>query len=329
MVPHPQFLQIEESSGAAEARSVARGMARALGFDEAGAERAAIVASEACTNLIKHAGGGSLMLTPNSADHIELLAMDRGPGMASVPECLADGFSTTGTPGTGLGAIGRLSAFSDAYSQPGRGTVLFALIAKERYAKLSAPPICGLRAPKPGQEVCGDDWGWRAGRNRTTVMVADGLGHGPDAAAASRRAAEIFDRYPESGPAEVLEAIHLGLRSTRGAAVSVASMDPERRIIEFAGLGNVAGFVCPRGAQTQQMVSMNGTAGLEGRAVFREFRYPWPEGAAVVLHSDGLTSHWNLADSPALLTRGPALIAGILFRDFRRLTDDATVVAFV
>lgn len=325
----PQFLQIEEASRASEARSVARSMARMLGFDETGAERAAIIASEACTNLLKHAGGGMLALSSNRAENIELLAMDRGPGMANIAECLSDGFSTAGTSGTGLGAIGRLSAFSDAYSQPGRGTVLFALIAKQRSAKLAAPPVCGLGIPKPGQMVCGDSWGWKSGRNRTTLVVADGLGHGPDAAAASRRAIEIFDRSPESMPAEILEVIHLGLRSTRGAAVSVASMDPERRIVDFAGLGNVSGYVCPRGANPQQMVTMNGTAGLEGRTVYREFRYPWPEGAVVVMHSDGLTSHWNLTDSPALLTHGPALIAGVLFRDFRRSTDDATVVTFV
>jgi anti-sigma regulatory factor (Ser/Thr protein kinase) len=326
---NPVFLNVEENSQAAEARTAARNMARTLGFGEAGAERAAIVTIEACTNLLKHAGGGSLVLSPTPDLKIELVVMDRGPGMESLAECLTDGFSTAGTAGTGLGAIGRLSAFSDAYSQPGRGTVVFAVLAKGEKLKLPAPRVCGIQAPKPGQEVCGDAWACRADRTRITVVIADGLGHGPDAAAAARCAVDIFERSDLASPKEILESIHLGSRHTRGAAVTVASLDDQRHIVEFAGLGNVSGLVCERGGGSRQMVTMNGTAGLESRAVFREFSYPWPEGSAVVLHSDGLTSHWNLSEFPGLISRGAALVAGVLFRDFRRGSDDATVVAIV
>jgi anti-sigma regulatory factor (Ser/Thr protein kinase) len=307
-------------------------MARSLGFDEASAERAAIIATEACTNLLKHAGGGMLVLTANQDLGIELLALDSGPGMANLRECLADGYSTTGTSGNGLGAIRRLATFSDAYSQPGRGTVVFALIANQaetanqRMARSSSPRVCGLQTPKPGQEVCGDAWGCQLSESRSTVVVADGLGHGPDAAAAARAAMEIFYNHPEASPKALLESIHLGLRHTRGAAVSIASLDQERRQVEFAGLGNVAGFVCERSGQRRQLVSMNGTAGGDIHAVFREFSYPWPHGAALVMHTDGLSGHWNLSDCPSLISCGAALISGVLFRDFRRNTDDATVV---
>jgi anti-sigma regulatory factor (Ser/Thr protein kinase) len=327
----PVVLKVEDNSRAPEARNAARNMARSLGFDESSAERAAIVTTEACTNLLKHAGGGTIVLTANDQLGIELLALDSGPGMANLRECLADGYSTTGTSGNGLGAIRRLSAFSDAYSQPGRGTVIFALIANQalianRRMAVPSPRICGVQAPKPGQEVCGDAWGCRLGESHSMVVLADGLGHGPDAAVAAREALEIFYKHPGASPKELLELVHLGLRHTRGAAVSIASLDEERRLVVFAGLGNVAGFVCERGGLRRQLVSMNGTAGGDARAVFREFSYPWPQGAAVVMHSDGLTSHWNLSDCPGLISCGPALISGVLFRDFRRSTDDATVV---
>ena len=324
------FLTIEDRSRIPEARNAVREMARLRGFDEAATERAAIIVTEACTNLVKHAGGGSISLSENADDGLDLLAMDRGPGMANLHECLADGFSTAGTPGTGLGAIGRLSAFSDAYSQVGRGTVIFAAIAQQKGQTAAAPRISGIQAPKPGETVCGDSWAWKEDRTGKTLMLADGLGHGFDAATASRTAVEIFHNHPACGPAELLESIHLGLRSTRGAAVSIATLDDERRVVQFAGLGNVSGFVAEPGAPRRQMVSMNGTAGLEGqRSVFREFSYPWPERAVVVLHSDGLSTHWSLDDYATLLSRGPALISGVLFRDFRRLTDDATVISTI
>jgi anti-sigma regulatory factor (Ser/Thr protein kinase) len=326
----PVIFKVEDSSRTPEARNAARRLARALGFDEAQAERAAIVTTEACTNLLKHAGGGTVVLAANGEDlTIELFALDRGPGMEDWHKCLRDGYSTTGTSGNGLGAIARLSAFSDTYSQAGRGTVLFALLTKDDSPKAPAPRVCGIQAPKPGQEVCGDGWSFRKSKAGTAVVIADGLGHGPDAAEAARCAIETFHKDTDARPKELVESIHQGLRHTRGAAVSVAELDEERRVVVFAGLGNVAGYVCEKGVARRQLVSMNGTAGMEGRNVFREFSYPWPEEAVVVLHSDGLVSHWDLGDYPALIGRGPSLIAGVLFRDCCRGNDDATVMAAI
>jgi anti-sigma regulatory factor (Ser/Thr protein kinase) len=326
----PILLEVEDSSRTSEARNAARSMAHSLGFNEAGAERAAIVATEACTNLLKHGGGGILHLAANPEDlSIELLALDRGPGMENWERCLTDGYSTTGTAGNGLGAIARLSAFSDAYSQNGRGTALLAIIAPGHGTKGSAPRICGIQAPKPGQEVCGDAWAFKASPEGVSILVADGLGHGPDAAEAARCAVDIFDKHRSASPKEVLESVHKGLRHTRGAAVTITDLDEGRRIAMVAGLGNVSGYICETGGLRRQLVTMNGTAGMESRTLFREFTYPWPQGASLVLHSDGLVSHWDLGDYPALIRRAPGLIAGVLFRDHRRGNDDTTVVAFV
>jgi hypothetical protein len=46
----------------------------------------------------------------------------------------------------------------------------------------------------------------------------------------------------------------------------------------------------------------------------------------LILHSDGLSARWDLDDYAGLRRRHPALIAGVLFRDHRRLRDDASVV---
>ena len=44
------------------------------------------------------------------------------------------------------------------------------------------------------------------------------------------------------------------------------------------------------------------------------------------MHSDGLTTHWTLERLPGLAARHPSLIAGVLYRDFKRGRDDVTVV---
>ena len=59
----------------------------------------------------------------------------------------------------------------------------------------------------------------------------------------------------------------------------------------------------------------------------QEFSYPFPSNALIILHSDGLTTHWNMDAYPGLIVKPPSLIAGVLYRDFQRGNDDVTVVA--
>jgi hypothetical protein len=73
------------------------------------------------------------------------------------------------------------------------------------------------------------------------------------------------------------------------------------------------------------MVSQNGTAGQDSVQV-KEFTYPWTTGTLLLMHTDGLQSRWDLGRYPGLISRHPALIAAVLYRDFERGRDDCTVV---
>ena len=119
--------------------------------------------------------------------------------------------------------------------------------------------------------------------------------------------------------------MHAALRSTRGAAVAAVEIDIDGGTLRYAGVGNIAGAVLANGA-SRSMVSHNGTVGHEARH-FQEFSCPFPPGAVLVMHSDGLASRWNLDPYPGLIARDPALIAGVLYRDFQRGRDDVTVLA--
>ena len=44
------------------------------------------------------------------------------------------------------------------------------------------------------------------------------------------------------------------------------------------------------------------------------------------MHSDGLATQWQLDRYPGLAARHPSVIAGVLYRDFRRERDDVTVL---
>jgi len=321
--------EIREASAVAEARREVTGLAKAVGFDASGVGRVAIVVTEAATNLVKHALQGQLLARAfdrHGVAAIEILALDQGPGIANVGESLRDGYSTAGSPGTGLGAIKRLSDEFDIYSGPSKGVALFAQLLSQkppsgtRPAPLEIGVVC---LPKPGEEVCGDAWAveWRGGH--CVILVADGLGHGADAAMASMAATSALRAHPQLAPVPLIEFAHGALRSTRGAALAVADIDLAREV-RYAGIGNIVGVVRAPDA-TRHMVSHAGIVGHEVRKI-QEFVYPWTQDSLLVMHSDGLATHWNLDQYPGLAGRHPSLIAGVLYRDFTRGRDDVTVV---
>ena len=124
-----QAVAITEMSHVAVARRIALQIAHRLGLSETESGALALVVTEAATNLLKHAQAGQILLralAESDGPGVEVLALDTGPGMAHVGQCLQDGYSTAGSPGTGLGAITRLATLWDLYSVPGHGTAVLA-----------------------------------------------------------------------------------------------------------------------------------------------------------------------------------------------------------
>jgi anti-sigma regulatory factor (Ser/Thr protein kinase) len=323
---------VEESSRTAEARRTARSMALELGMEESAAEHVAIVATEACTNLLKHASRGQILLQTTTEGSetrplLELLAVDQGPGMDNLDQCLRDGFSTGSSPGQGLGAIQRMSKQSDIYTLPGKGTVVLARWWRTQngWKPVSEGRIGAVNVSKVGEEVCGDSWGCVRADQQTVILVADGLGHGMEAKLASSEAVRQLYEHPELPPKVLLARVHDALRSTRGAAVAIAQIDVPRGKLTYAGVGNISARIYAGSAAQQNLVSLNGTAGHQCERI-QEFSYSWPDNGLLVLHSDGLSSATALESYPGLAARDPALIAGVLYRDFCRGRDDATVV---
>jgi anti-sigma regulatory factor (Ser/Thr protein kinase) len=325
-------ISIEETSRTAEARRTAREMALDMGMDEAGAEQVAIVATEVCTNVLKHATRGQILLQTTTEESdgktsLELLAVDQGPGMDNLDRCLQDGFSTASSPGQGLGAIQRMSKESDVYTLPGKGTVVLArwFLSRNGWKPASLSRVGAVNVSKPGEEVCGDAWGCVRNGADLLILVADGLGHGLEAKLASSEAVRQLYENPELQPKPLLARIHQALRSSRGAAVAIAHIDSTRGKLTFAGVGNISARIYAGSESRQNLVSLNGTAGHQCERI-QDFSYAWPEDGLLVLHSDGLSTGTGLEPYPGLAARDPVLIAGVLYRDFFRGRDDATVV---
>lgn len=320
------MIPVTEASQVAAARRLAVRIAGRAGLGEVESGQLAIIATEAASNLVKHARKGQILvqtLEERGFRGVEILAWDSGPGVANLAACLEDGYSTRGTPGTGLGAIRRLSTEFDFHTLPGKGSVLMSRKWPREWHS-SNWRSGGLEVPCPGETVCGDAWCRAEEPERLTVLITDGLGHGLPAAEASREAVRLFRENSGHTPAELVAILDAGLRKTRGAVVAVAEIDRTNGKVRFCGLGNISASIWwPAGRR--HLLSYNGIAG-QAAAKIREFHHEWPEGALLILASDGIATRWHLDDYPGLAMSAPSLIAATLYRDFSRVRDDATVV---
>lgn len=326
--PH-RTIAVTHASDIAAARRAGQSMADAIGFSEVGAGRLALMISEAATNILKHAVEGRIFLSEarsGAQRGIDVVALDAGPGIGNMAYALRDGVSSVGTAGTGLGAMRRLADEFDAYAPRDKGAAFFMRLWNGAPPAAPYPPFTfgALTVPIASEDECGDAWAMACDHGALSLMAVDGLGHGASAAAAAHAALAAMSARPNLAPAAQIESCHLALRATRGAALSVAQLDLGTHHLRFAGIGNVAACIID-GASRKQMVSHNGIVGHNMRKV-QQFEHACPPGSLIIMHSDGLSTTWDLALYPGLSICNPALIAAILLRDFGRARDDASVL---
>jgi anti-sigma regulatory factor (Ser/Thr protein kinase) len=330
-----QLFHIGELSEVAAARRAGIKLAQKLGFNELRTAQLAIVITEAATNIAKHAAHGEILLRSLQYGEtlgVEIIAIDAGPGISNISLQMIDGNSTTGTYGGGLGAISRLSQEFDMYSMREQGTALWiviwinddALRLSNEWRLAATWEIGAICVPYPGEVVCGDAWTIVFDNNLLTLMMADGLGHGPDAASASNAAVTVIEDYQGQSPQALLQRTHTALQKTRGAAVAIGQIDLAQGQLRFAGVGNIAASVFEV-ATRRHLLSHNGIAGSNLRKL-QEFSHAWENGAMLIAHSDGLATRWDLDKYVGLAQSHPSLIAAVLYRDFTRGRDDVSVL---
>jgi anti-sigma regulatory factor (Ser/Thr protein kinase) len=325
-------IPVREEGQAGEARRKVAAWTKSSGFSEDLAGRVTLVATELAKNLHLHASeGGSLVIrrVDSSANAgVTLLSLDAGPGVENFGRCLQDGYSTSGTSGIGLGSVQRIAHRLDVHSQRGTGTALLVELWAKHPSPLSSADgamVGAVSVPIRGEVECGDSWAEQHGNGWSRFMVADGLGHGPIASEAAEAAKRVFESGSALPLSALLKQMHERLKGTRGAAVAVAHVDRAQGQVYYAGIGNIAAAVITAG-KSSSMISHNGTVGAAMPSQPREFQYSWGNSSLLIMNSDGLKSQWQLDRYAGLAGRHPELIAGVLYRDFARGTDDVTVL---
>jgi anti-sigma regulatory factor (Ser/Thr protein kinase) len=329
-LPSPQTVEILHPSNVGAARMGSSALAERIGFDPVACEEIALAMTELATNLIKHAQGGTLTLTPladGGRIGLEIESRDSGPGIADVEQALADRFSTAGTRGTGLGAVNRLMDELDIASEDGRGTrIACRKWVRQPRSSLRPCPLAFGVASRPCQSGMdnGDAFVVKQWAESALVGVIDGLGHGPFAHLAAQAARQYVESHFDLPLDQIFRGVGRACRATRGVVMALARFDWGQGRLTYASVGNIEARVFPR-SQLFPFSICRGVIGLNApNAVVTE--YPWPSGHVLVLHSDGLRTHWNWKDFPGVADQPAPALAQELLRLLAKEEDDATVV---
>jgi serine/threonine protein phosphatase PrpC len=184
--------------------------------------------------------------------------------------------------------------------------------------------IAGATRPCTGESVNGDGYlvTWRDGRCR--LAVVDGLGHGHAASEAEQAARRALEAAPEADAAASRELCSRALSRTRGAAITIVSVDWQQRHMTFAGIGNVEGrLLLPE--RERRLAPQRGIVGTSQRSL-RLTQIELPDSWLLVLHSDGVSGRFELTDLRAELGSDPEALAQRLVDGWGRERDDATAL---
>jgi len=329
-MPPPQTIEVLHPNSVGAARRAARALAENLGFAPTACEEIALAVTEIATNLVRHAQGGKLILTPLAAEGrpgLQVESQDEGPGIRDVEQALADGFSTAGSRGAGLGAVNRLMDELEITSERWRGTrIVCRKWLREHVARVRPCPLAFGAASRPrlhGEEN-GDAFVIKQWAETALVGLIDGLGHGQFAHRAAQAARQYVESHFDLPLAQIFRGAGHACRATRGIVMALARFDWARERMVFASVGNIEARVLSQ-AEPVRFYIRRGIVGLNApSAVVSEHR--WPPGNVLVLHSDGLRTHWGWSDFPGLAGQPADVAAQTLLRALAKAEDDATAL---
>lgn len=290
-----------------------------------------IVVSEMVSNLIKHVSRGEILYRLNIDDNepvFEVICIDNGCGIKDISYSMKDGISSKSTLGNGIGSIMRLSNFSQIYSQPDWGTIVYSLfynsIELRKMPQTNTLVRC-INVAKPGEKVSGDSGAIRHVGNKTLVFLGDGLGHGELAKDASDQAIEIFNKSIHSEPCEVIREMHEAVKNTRGLVGTVGIVDHQSKEWKICGVGNITTRL-QSGIENKNYSNYNGIIGLNIPGRLESNRYQMDKFQQLILCSDGIKTRWDLTQYPSILKYDPMLLAAVIYKDHARHIDDMTIL---
>ena len=130
----------------------------------------------------------------------------------------------------------------------------------------------------------------------TLIGALDGLGHGPEAAVASRLCASVLTEYAGEPLAEIVARCHARLRGTRGVVLGMCTLREKASAWSWIGVGDVSGVLVRAGAgarrESRFLVQHSGVVGgLMPR--LRASTVSAVPGDVLILATDGVRTDYS------------------------------------
>jgi len=178
----------------------------------------------------------------------------------------------------------------------------------------------------PGQEESGDHHLVCCNRNGILVAAIDGIGHGEEAASASKEAAALLRGSADEPIISLVERCHERLRSTRGVVLSIASIEPEQGMMTWLAVGNVQGVLMRattgKGNGQEPLLLRAGVVGSQLPAL-QATVLPIARGDTLFFATDGVRSDFSTSLSAR---ENPQRAADRILEQYRSGNDDALVL---
>jgi phosphoserine phosphatase RsbX len=178
----------------------------------------------------------------------------------------------------------------------------------------------------PDQDESGDRHLVKTIHDGALLAVVDGSGHGKDAAGPARLAVDTLETHADENVVSLFQRCHERLRNTRGAVMSIASINPAQDTLTWAGVGNIEGMILRFGSSRRgaadRLLLRPGIVGyrlpcLQARSM------PIASGDLIVLATDGIRPDFENQIVPE---ERPRIIANIISSGFRKRNDDGLVL---
>ena len=173
----------------------------------------------------------------------------------------------------------------------------------------------------PGERESGDLHVVVPFQDGILVALADGLGHGSEAAEAARIAAATLCEEPQLPAADLVLRCHAALRKTRGVVLGLASIDTRYHQLSWIGIGNIDATLtrADRAAPKESLPNRGGVVGYQMPPLRVTTRVIAADDTLVLL-TDGIDSDSKIG---APLDWSPQELADHILAQHAKQTDDA------
>ncbi len=329
----PECVPINDEYALYTVRSRVMERANRIGMPKQCVNELEIIVRELVSNVLKHSRKRGHVIISHSTEgknpDLVIDVVDQGPGFEDFEKALEDGYSSSGSLGAGLPTVLRFAEHVELVRSGPNGShirVHKSMISKRKSENFWEFTL--FIKPHMKETIAGDYGTFIHDRESITVVLADGLGHGPEAAVASQTAVEIAFTHSKLSLVEMIQIMHKKLMKLRGAAISLARINPNEKQIEWLGIGNVAGGLVTKShdkeRRTLLFTNYSGTVGVQLRA-FQLIQYKYQTGDWLVLVSDGFRKGWvdNISKMANMDIRN---VGHKMIRKYTRPGDDASIL---